>query len=369
MTRIPWSAEAESVLLARLLVDSSQVSTVAASLQPEDFYSSNNRAIFEAMLRLSKEGTRIDLTTVRDESGLGDDLEIPVLSLTAAHHAPLDTYAGLIRRDAFRRRYIADLSRLAARAQHEDDPQVLMSALQENASRLAEGVDVADVLGRVNLDEHQVDPPPPFLGVLSPQGTTILYGDGGDGKGWVAAKLTAALDRKVAIIDFEMQPTEWAYRLGKFGVSLDDVLYFSPPTTMDRWATEESARMLRQEGVEFLVIDSAMYASDVEDPYSPNGALAYGRARRRLNNLPALLLAHTTGGADKVFGSVFWRNESRIVWRLNKSREDRSRHLECRKANGYSWLEGRRLNVEFNEQQGVLNLHPHGQHWSPEAVA
>ncbi len=127
--------------------------------------------------------------------------------------------------------------------------------------------------------------------------------------------------------------------------------------------------MLRSEGVEFLVIDSAMYASDVEDPYSPNGALAYGRARRRLNNLPALLLAHTTGNTDKVFGSVFWRNESRIVWRLNKDYMTRARHMECRKANGYSWLEGRKLNVEFSEEHGILNLHEHGKPWSPEAAA
>jgi len=367
MTRPPWSPEAESTLLTRLLVDPSQVPAIAATLDADDFFSGNNRAVYQAMLRLSAEGTKIDLTTVRDESGLGDELELPVMSLSPAHHAPLETYASLIRRDAFRRRYMDRLSALARRAQRDDDPQALMGALTEVSSALAEGIDIADTLGKINLDEHREEPEPPLLGVLSPQGTTILYGDGGDGKGWVAAKWAADLDRRVAIIDFEMQPKEWAYRLAKFGVSLDDVLYFSPPTTMDRWATEESARMLRQEGVEFLVIDSAMYASDVEDPYSPNGALAYGRARRRLNNLPALLLAHTTGGADKVFGSVFWRNESRIVWRLNKDRSTRQRHLECRKANGYSWLEGQRKEIEFNEERGILNLHQHGSPWAVTA--
>ncbi len=366
---LPWNPEAESALIARLLVDPSQVGSVSSSLSPDDFHGGNNRAVYGAMIRLSEQGKPIDLVTVRDESGLGDDLDIPILSLSAAHQAPIDTYASLIKRDAFRRRYINKLNGLARRASREDDPSVLIAALQDGTAGLAEEVEPNDALGKINLEEHRQEPEPPLLGVLSPHGTTVLYGDGGDGKGWVAARLAAQLSRKVAILDFEMQPSEWAYRLSKFGVTLDDVLYFSPPTTMDRWATEESARMLRTEGVEYLIVDSAMYASDVEDPYSPNGALAYGRARRRLNNLPALLLAHTTGGADKVFGSVFWRNESRIVWRLNKDALTRQRHLSCRKANGYSWLEGTRLNIEFSEEQGILNLHAHGTSWSPEAVA
>lgn len=364
MTRPPWSPDAEQALIARLLIDPSQVSSLKQTLAPDAFYGGDHRAVYEAMIRLVDEGRRIDLVTVRDESGLGDELEIPVLSLTQAHHAPLDTYANLIRRDAFRRHFIRRMEGLATRAHREDDPQVLIGALQEATGALAEEVEPNDLLGRVDLKEHTTELEPPLLGILSPHGTTVVYGDGGDGKGWVAARLATELDRKVAILDFEVQPQEWAYRLSRFGVSFDNVLYFAPPTTMDRWATEETARMLRSEGVGFLVVDSAMYASDTDDPYSPNGALAYGRARRRLNNLPALLLAHTTGSQDKIFSSVFWRNESRIVWRLNKDRDTRQRHLICRKANGYSYLEGQRFEIEFNEQRGILNLHEYGQPWS-----
>ncbi len=367
MTRLPWSPDAEQALITRLLIDPSQVSSIKQTLPPDAFYGGDHRAVYEAMIRLADDGRLIDLVTVRDESGLGDELDMSVLSLTQAHHAPLDTYANLIRRDAFRRHYINRLSGLATRAHREDDPQVLIAALQESTSILSEEVEPNDALGKISLSEQRGEPEPPWLGVLSPQGTTVLYGDGGDGKGWVAAKWAAMLERRVAILDFEMQPKEWAYRLDKFGVSLDDVLYFAPATTMERWATDETARRLRQEGVEFLIVDSAMYASDVEDPYSPNGALAYGRARRRLNNLPALLLAHTTGGQDKVFGSVFWRNESRIVWRLNKDRATRQRHIECRKANGYSALEGQRFEIEFNEERGILNLHPYGHPWAVSA--
>ena len=361
----PSNVEVESALLSRLMIQPDQIS--ALDLTSEDFYDREHRLIWTAMRSLAEQERPIDLMSIRSEAG--QSVSLPIGSITAGHHAPLDEYARLLRNLTWRRRYISQLQAAMHRAAVEDEPQELLADLQDWSGELSSGVDTAAVLGRQHLADHQGAPEDPFLGVLSPQGTTILYGDGGDGKGWVAAKLASQLDRKVAIIDFEMQPKEWAYRLDKFGVSLNDVLYYSPPTTLDRWATPSAARMLKAEGVGYLMIDSAMYAADMEDPYSPKGAIAYGQARRRLGNLPALLLAHTTGGADKVFGSVFWRNESRIVWRLNKEYQTRQRFLDCRKANGYSWLEGKRINIEFDEPNGILNLHPHGTSWTPQKVA
>lgn len=358
------NVEAETALVARLLVEPN---SDLPALYPSDFADPDMRAIFGAMQKLQEEGKPVDVVTLRDE--IGRDIRTPVLSLTPGHRAPVDAYVAAIKRDSFRRRYADRLADLIQQVKREDDPSSLLLALQEAEYELAQGVDIKDTLGRINLVEHQQEQPDPILGVLSPVGTTILYGDGGDGKGWVAARFVASLHEQgtnVAILDFEMQPKEWAYRLSKFGVELADIPYYSPPTTFDKWATERSARQLRDEGIEFLLVDSAMYASNVEDPYSPNGALAYGRARRRLDNLPALLLAHTTGNADKVFGSVFWRNECRISWRLNKNADTKQRHMICKKANGYSALEGQRLEIEFNEQHGVLKLHPHGQAWQAE---
>jgi hypothetical protein len=368
LTTPPHSPEAETALISRLLIEPDHLSEF--TLHADDFYSDDARLIFKAMVDLRNEHERIDIVTIRNQ--VGRDVDIDLFTLTPAHRAPVTAYAEIIKTDAWRRRYIDELAELIRQARRNNDPQELISALEERAEKLAEGIGPDDILGRQNLAEHQGELPPPLFDILSPHGTTVIYGDGGDGKGWVAAKLASQMIQAgtpVGILDFEMQPQEWAHRLGKFGVSIDDVPYFSPPTTMDKWATEQSARMLRQEGVQYLLIDSAMYAADVEDPYSPNGALAYGRARRRLNNLPALLLAHTTGGADKVFGSVFWRNESRIVWRLNKDRQTFRRHLECRKANGYPELEGRKYQIEYDGTRGILNLHEHGKPWAAEAVA
>lgn len=365
----PFSLDAERGLVARLLIDPSQLSGLR--LDPDDLHDPASRATFEAMQSLAERNVRIDAITVQQEAGR--DLDLDVMQLTVAHHAPLSTYAEVIAKDAWRRRYLARTDALHNRAQAEDDVDVLLTDLRTVAIEMEEeanllAADPGASFGVVDLEAHRQPPPAPLLSVLSPDGTTILYGDGGDGKGWVASKWAAELTRrgiKVAIIDFEQHPGEWAYRLGQFGIRPDEVVYVEPSSTLDKWATDRAARFLRSQNVEFLMIDSAMYASNVDDPYSPSGALAYGRARRNLDNLPALLLAHTSGGVDKVFGSVYWRNESRLVWRLNKD-SNRQRYLEGRKANNYPDLEGKKLIVEFDEERGILNLHEHGKPWSPQ---
>lgn len=361
----PFSLEAERGLLARLLIDPSQVTEL--HLDPNDLHDPDARAGLAAMQALAEQNERIDILTIRREAGR--DINIDVLDLTPAHHAPLDAYAHVIRKDAWRRRFISRMEHLSLQAEAGYDPEALMEELRAKALEIEVDASAfmsdANPFHRLDLSEHRSPPPPPLLDALSWKGTTVIYGDGGDGKGWVVAKWASQMPMKVCILDFEMQPSEWAYRLDKFGIDPDQVIYISPPSTFEKWATDRAARYLVAENVGFLIVDSAMYASNADDPYSPAGALAYGRARRRLNNLPALLLAHTTGNQDKVFGSVFWRNESRIVWRLSKD-ITRTRHLECRKANNYQWLEGKKFTIEFNEEQGVLNLHEHGKPWKAE---
>ena len=346
------SEAAESALLARLLVDPRTVPTLR--IEPEDFSQRFNRDCFRAMRRLVASGRTVDVVTLRDE---GVDASL-LLDITPAHRADVEEYAVIIREAALRRNYISTLQGLIERAEH-DEPSELVTALEDAAAELAAHVEPDATAGRVRLAEYTHEPPPPILGVMSPAGTTILYGDGGDGKGWVACRWISQLvaeGRRVAVVDHEMQPQEFGYRLAKFGVDLDDVLYFAPPVTFDQWATREMAQLLHAERVEMLFVDSAMYAANVEDPYSPNGALAYGRGRRRLNNVPAVLLAHVTGNQDRIFGSQFWKNEARVVWRLQKDFVSRRRTLLCRKANGYPALEGRELTIHFDEPSGTLEL-------------
>jgi DnaB-like helicase N terminal domain len=349
--------EAEAAVVARLLLDPREIPLVSG-LTGDDFSALAWGRAFDAILSLEADHKPIDLIHLH---ALG--VEVDVLDLPPMANAPIEEYVKLVRAGSLRRRVTSVAQNVIDRV---EDPEVdPMAALQDAFTAIARvSSGEKESLGLVDLSSYRGPVPAPLLGVLSPEGTTVLYGDGGDGKGWVAAKWASQLDSRVAILDFEGHPNEWAYRLEKFG--LEDPLYVSPSNTLEKWANERTARLLRDEEVKFLVVDSAMYASNVDDPYSPASALAYRRARARLGNLPTILLAHTTGGQDKVFGSVFWRNEARVVWRLNKDRVTRQRYLVCRKANNYSELEGSRLQVEFNEERGILNLHPYGQPWQPE---
>lgn len=353
--------EAEAALVNALIVDPSQVPTVA-DLQDGDFSSPAYAHAYRTIVSMVHDNRPVDVLALKQEG-----VEISAAEL-AGRHSPATAYAGLIRDAAYRRRMATAVEDIA-RATETGSPSMIAEAI-EQAALMVQNLPMVDSgLGVVNLEAFRFAPPPPLLDILSPEGTTVLFGEGGDGKGWIAAKLAARLIEqgiRVAVLDFENHPNEWVYRLTTFGVSMDKIVYLAPPTTMEKWANDSAAKYLRDLGVQFLIVDSAMYASNVDDPYSPSSALGYKRARSKLGNLPAILLAHTAKGQDSIFGSVFWRNEARVVWRLNKDFLTRTRTLECRKANNYRYLEGVKMTVEFDESAGVLNLHPHGQAWQPQ---
>jgi hypothetical protein len=286
---------------------------------------------------------------------------VDVLELTTGHHAPLSEYIAIIKRKALQRRMIQAGRDLIFAADEGDTLKVIEAAAKATDFALLAPQD--DSLGLIDLEAYRHPPAPPLLSVISPEGTTVLYGDGGDGKGWVAAKWASQLDARVAVLDFEHHPSEWAYRLHRLGE--DNALYLAPPTTLEKWASERAVRLLRAKGVGFLVIDSAAYTSSAEDPYSPAGVMAFKRARARLGDLPTILLAHTSKGSEGVYGSVFWRNEARIVWHLTKNSTGQ-RQLVCKKSNAYPSLEGQTFMIEFNEESGILNLHPLGVSWTPQ---
>lgn len=132
---------AEDALISRLLIDPRDVPIIAGAIDPEDFEDPNHRLIFGAMVKLSKENKAIDLATIRDAAG-DVSLEIPVLSLTSAHHAPLMEYVSIIKREAFRRRYLQALERAKQRAYDADNEQDILADLQSTVSGIVQHVEV-----------------------------------------------------------------------------------------------------------------------------------------------------------------------------------------------------------------------------------
>lgn len=138
--QLPHNLEAEQSLLARLLLDPSQVPLIAGMLSADEFYNHSNRLTYAAMLKLANERKPIDLTTLRDVAN-DPELEIPLLSLTIGHHAPLEEYANIIKREAFRRKFITSLQRAEQKAYEVDDEQDLLNDLQETVTAILKHVE------------------------------------------------------------------------------------------------------------------------------------------------------------------------------------------------------------------------------------
>ncbi|MBQ7170928.1 MAG: replicative DNA helicase [Clostridia bacterium] len=58
--KLPYAAEAEQSVLGSILIDPEAFSRVATLLSPDDFYLSENRAVYEAMQQMFAESKRID---------------------------------------------------------------------------------------------------------------------------------------------------------------------------------------------------------------------------------------------------------------------------------------------------------------------
>lgn len=64
--KLPFSLMAEQSLIGSLLIDSDKINSVSDRIAPDDFYLSEHRAIYSAMLRLASAGGGIDPVTLID---------------------------------------------------------------------------------------------------------------------------------------------------------------------------------------------------------------------------------------------------------------------------------------------------------------
>jgi len=177
-------------------------------------------------------------------------------------------------------------------------------------------------------------PPPLLLERLDPEGHTILFGQGGAGKGVLAASWIAELvasGRTVLILDYENHPTEWSRRVGGLGgdyarAGVKHVAPLSASWNGRRgalWHQADDIRALVESiSADVLVIDSIVVACAGADPMKPETAALYAGGLERIG-LPALSLAHVTKTEDLryPFGSAFWHNLARTTWSLKPDAE------------------------------------------------
>lgn len=159
--QIPHALDAESALLGSMLLSPSAVRMAADVLGPEDFYRTEHRAIFLAVLALTERGAAIDPTTVTEQLRHAGMLEMvggrsAVLAIqagtpasgNAVHYAEVVARAGACRRALT---VSADVRDRAMAGDLEGVESVLEGAEERLAAPLGmvePGVDLTEVLAR-----------------------------------------------------------------------------------------------------------------------------------------------------------------------------------------------------------------------------
>ena len=171
---------------------------------------------------------------------------------------------------------------------------------------------------------------------LLEQEATLIYGDGGIGKSYVAAYLASQVDQGVKVggfspvrgrvlyLDYETNVQIAARRfqaLAKgFGFGdASQVLYrfCYQPLAAD---ISEIQKLVAEDNIEFIVVDSAGPACG-GDPESASSAINYFTALRSLRKTSLTIAHRSKSGSVGPFGSVYWVNYPRATYELKKAQE------------------------------------------------
>ena len=145
---LPHSEALEGALVARLLVDPAQLPVIAGQLSPEDFYVGTWRRAYASMQKMSADRRTVDIEGLREAIGDEEAAEIGrrLGEITAAHRAPLDEYAVMLRDFAFRRRMITTLESFVTKARQRGDREVLLGDFHEAVQQISASVEAGSLL-------------------------------------------------------------------------------------------------------------------------------------------------------------------------------------------------------------------------------
>jgi len=214
----------------------------------------------------------------------------------------------------------------------------------------------------------------PYLEQL---GTTLLYGQGGIGKGWfaLAAALTVASGKPlvgepslvgpVLYLDWEADPTETFRRIEKLcaGAGINRPALFYRYETASLYSIVDAiARFVVDQRIVLVVVDSVGMAR-AGAPESAEDTIRLFSAMRRLR-VPVLAIDHLSkqminGRAAKMaFGSVYSTNAARIAWLAEGNERDGTVSLQLRntKRNNGPKARPRAVSVTMKGRRAELSI-------------
>ncbi|MDR0314073.1 MAG: replicative DNA helicase [Treponema sp.] len=142
----PHNDDAEKAVLGAMLIDYSAVAVVMQRLRADDFYSTANRSIFEAILNLDSGGHKADLLTIKDELEKTGRLDqsggidyIASLTNVVPSSANTDYYAQIVQDCSLRRGLIQAAGIAGNRAYDETNaPRHILEEFQQRLFKLSD---------------------------------------------------------------------------------------------------------------------------------------------------------------------------------------------------------------------------------------
>jgi replicative DNA helicase len=147
MDRIPpHNDDAEKAVLGAMLIDDSAVAVVMQRLRADDFYSTANRRIFEAIINLDSSGHKADLLTIKDDLEKNGRLDesggidyIASLTNVVPSSANTDYYAQIVQDCSLRRGLIHAAGIAGNRAYDETSaPRLVLEEFQQRLFSLSD---------------------------------------------------------------------------------------------------------------------------------------------------------------------------------------------------------------------------------------
>jgi hypothetical protein len=179
---------------------------------------------------------------------------------------------------------------------------------------------------------------------------------------WAAGELTRRGER-VLYADWEFSGEQHRKRLRLlFGAdTMPENLFYKRCEQPLVHVADQLRRLVRDEGVSWMVYDSVAYACNGA-PELSEVTMDYFRAVRRIG-VGSLHIAHITkgeGGDQKPFGSNFWHQSSRSSWFIQRSAETNGGHdvaigLFNRKSNVGALLPPLGFRVRFDNERTIIH--------------